>query len=248
MDIAQDIWRTIPPEEKFQLIARSHSRGASVSISVIIVCCTLAVALQMQWLIWLGVAMMPFSFQFAASRSWRGVKGRMMLEYLAVRSVARRFGYATKATDLGIQMLIRATIKEEYQSENDSLDAAFSMLERANNDAAMWIGLLSSAIVGFAEGRGGAEARFVAKIDDKVKLVGENSDGSENEYSANRQLKLSVTTAEGKVRDFRITSPHPAALVAFEKKFLGLQKLAADRKQLMLDELNAAPPSREYEY
>lgn len=246
MDIAQDIWRTIPPEEKFELIARSHSKGALAAISVVLTCCTFAVALQMQWMIWVGLLAMPFAFQFTALRAWRGVKGRIMLEYLAVRSVARRFGYATKATDLGIQMLIRAEINEEFDSENESLDAAFSAIESANKDAAMWVGLLNTALVGFAEGKHGAEARFVTKIDDKVVLEGKNTDGSENDYSGNRELHLTVTMPDFKTRKFKIDSPHPAALVTFEKKFLSIQAHLIELKKIQQQELLGAPEGEEY--
>ena len=239
MDLGQDIWRTIPPEEKFDLIARSQARGVSASTVVILIGCTFAIALQQKWFMWGSFVMAPFVFQLAASRAWRGVKGKLMLQYLAVRSVARRFGYASHAPDLSIQLLLRANISESFDSENDSLDAAFEAIEKATNQTEMWLGLLNTAVVGFAEGKLGAEAKFVARIDERLKLEGRNTDGSDDEYSNERELYLTVIGNDLMPRKFRIDSPHPAALVAFEKKFFALQERIAQQKRDATQELPA---------
>src|SRR5262245_17453106 len=128
-----EAWRQIPPEEKFALMSRAHGSGILACGITIILGCTLAVGLHMPWLMWGSMIASPLIFQFAAGKAWRDLRPKIMLEYLAARSAARRYAYTADSKDLTVSLIFRGHAEEMFEKDaiQDALEAII-----ANNKSA----------------------------------------------------------------------------------------------------------------
>ncbi|MDZ4784760.1 MAG: hypothetical protein SGJ02_01660 [bacterium] len=213
-----EIWNLIPPEEKLELLAESQASGLYSCFMMIAVFFTLAIALKLKFLIWISLLASPLMFQTAAHRKWRDMKPKIMLKYLAARSVARRFAYAGNAQGLDLEILFRGSVMDVTNESNIDVAEALQSIEFQNRNNVAWIGLLSDAIVAFSESRQGGVLEFVSIADKRIEVEGQNSDGSRDDYSNSREVFLTITKPFGGKSKFKISSEYPVALNAFEKK------------------------------
>lgn len=227
----KDIWLQIPPEEKFEIMAKSNSTGVFSCLCLLGMFFSIAIGLKIQWFVWLGLLTTPMVFQFSAGKAWRMEQPNLILRYLAARSVARRFAYAAKAQDLGLQLIFRGDVERVFKEEEDSLKAAFEAIESAASTQQQWIALLNSAVVIFHEARAGAGLTLIGSIDEKLEVEASNSDGSDEEYSNNREVYITLNRGLTSERRFKITSRYPAALNVFEKKLVGLKDVSDQQRK-----------------
>lgn len=208
---SNELWRFIPPEEKITLLTKSQTTGVSSALIAIVVGATIAVGLQEVWVFWGSMLISPLIYQLTAGRAWRGHRPRLMLEYLAARSAARRYAYTANSKDLSMNLMFRGTLKEEY--ENDDLNEALSNSIFGNKEAAVWIALFTDAVIIMEENQGGATLRLGHLINDKLSVIG-NTEGYEND------LEVTLKSVDKKMDGKKITlSSHcPAALTVFLKK------------------------------
>ncbi len=215
-----EIWNIVPPEEKLELLARAQVSGITTATIMCAVSFTLAIALKIQWLIWISLCASPLVFQTGASRAWRGLKPKVMLEYLAARSVARRFAYAANSQALDLELLFRGKVSEVKEGESSQLSDAISSIESAADEATVWIGLLKDSVVAFRESQGGGVLEFVSITDKRIEVSAKNQDDSKKDYSSNREILIKFNESFGKSNAFRITSDYPVALNVLEKKLI----------------------------
>ncbi len=224
---SSDLWRQIPPEEKFDLIARAHSLGVLACLVTFLVGCTLAVGLKQSWLMWGSLIMTPFVFQFFSGRAWRGIRPNLMLEYLAARSAARRYAFTTRAKDLTLNFIFRGTIERQFEDDEAELKALEAAIENTTQTQ-VWVALFKDAIVMMSEMPGGAKIEFAHLLNDKLVIEGRSS-SDRGEYSVGREVFLSYSDRKPGPQKVKLTSRYPAALVVFEKK---IQKLINENIQL----------------
>lgn len=223
-----EIWNIVPPEEKLELLARAQVSGMTTSVIMIAIGFTLAIALKIQALIWVSLVAAPLVFQTAAAKAWRSLKPKVLLEYLAARSVARRFAYAANSQALDLELLFRGHVQSIKEGETSEISSAISSIENAAHDAMVWIGLLKDSVVAFRESRGGGVLEFVSITDKRLQISTRNTDGSSNAYSSNKEILITVDKAFGKTEVFKITSDYPVALNVLEKKLIG--RIEASKK------------------
>lgn len=214
-----EIWRMIPPEEKFELMARAQSKGVLAASVCIIVFCTLAVGFKASALMWISFVVSPFVFQFAAGKAWRTLRPKALMEYLAARSASRRYAFSTRAKDLTPNMIFKGRLEELY--ENDQIQEALEAAIDNTKESEVWITLFGDAVTMIAERYGGAELKFAALIDDKLEVVSASPSGSD--YANDKELHITVRRREDNEKRFRLTSRYPAALIVFEKKLKKLR-------------------------
>jgi hypothetical protein len=226
-----EIWRIIPPEEKFIMMARAQANGTLAVIMNIMALSGIAIGLKLNWLLWVAIAISPVVFQFVAGKEWRKLKPRIMLEYLAARSAARRFAFTCNSKDLSISMLFRGVLHEEIDINQyeDELEA----ISRMNEEAEVWITLLNDAVVVMTEGYGGAQLRFAQLINDK--MVIETS--TPKDYAKTKELQVAFKDKDGHLRRYRLSSQCQAALVVFERRFSRIKEEARKAGEAQL-----APP------
>lgn len=216
-----DIWGRVPPEEKFELLAKAQSRGVGAAMVVALVGCTLAVGFKFDWLMWGALLLAPLIYQFVAGKAWRDLKPPVILEYLAARSATRRFAFASKSQDLFMQLIFRGYAEQMATEEQleGVLEGAFAGIGKQE----VWIALFTDCLVIIREELGGAVCVMAQLLDDRLTIQGESPD-SGSDYSNDRQVILSTNPRKGSPMRLKITSRFPAALVVFEHKALSLQE------------------------
>lgn len=233
-----DIWRTVPPEEKLEFLARAHAKGVQAVIGTLLVGGTVAVALQLEWLFWSSLLLIPFIFQFIAGKAWRGFRPRLMLEYLAARSAARRYAFANRARDLGLQLLFRGDMQRVFDSENRmaELEAAIDNTK----EASVWIALFNDTIVLMSERLGGAKLEFAAPINERLSVQAVSPHGDDSPYHSDSSVLLTYRERRAnEAQQIRITSRYPAALAVFERK---LAASISNVQQLLTEGADTAAP------
>ena len=223
---ADEIWRQIPPEEKFDLLAKTHSQGFIACASVVLLACTIAVGLKLPWLIWTSLLASPFLFQIITNRSWRELRPKIILRYLAARSVARRFAFALNAEDLGMKVIMRGEMERLINDDNKNVEIALQAVEAANKKTEVWLALLNSAVVAFSEGVIGGELEFISLIEESLQVQSSAGESSGGEYRSDHELILTTKAGTDNERRYRFSSKHPAALIVLEKQLLALRERA----------------------
>lgn len=211
----EEIWRSIPPEEKFEIMAQAQAAGVLALMMFLILAGTMAVGLKLPWVMWTGLLGSPFVYQFAAGKKWRDVRPRAMLEYLGARSAARRFAFAARGKDLSCNFLFKGKVERVF-NESDVHEALEAMIDNVK-EAQVWIALFGDSVVMMEEKLGGAESRFARIIDEHLAIESRALDGR-GEYSAHKEILLTISYRNREPEIFKVTSRYPAALIVFEKK------------------------------
>lgn len=213
------------------MMARAQSRGILVAFITVLVCSTMAVGFQMPWLLWGSLIISPFVFQFATGKAWRDHRPRVLLEYLAARAVTRRYAFAVSAKDLGLRLIFKGRLEEEYSDSNVQVALNQSFDNQRTKD--VWVTLFNDAVVLISERIGGAQCELASPFNDK--LMVESVSESKSDYAAGKTIILTLTDRTHVKRRFRLTSRYPAALVVFEKQIQQLLKEAAEQRARLLD-------------
>jgi hypothetical protein len=234
-----EIWRLIPPEEKFDMLAFTHSKGFIAACSVFTIFSTIAIGLRIQYLIWLSLIISPIIFQYAASIAWKKIKPRVMLEYLAARSAARRYAFAANGRELGLSLIFRGTLYKNLisidpfspEKDNFSEDEQSSVSDLI--EIAVWIALFDDSVVIMRESKGGAMLEFAHLIDGKLSFKGNFEETSakgidktkSREISQDKSVTITaIDKRTGLEQEMKLKSKYKGALYAFYKKLLQNQK------------------------
>jgi hypothetical protein len=212
-----DIWRRISPEEKFELMAKAHSKGIGASLVLLIMTATVAVGLRFPWIFWGAFLAVPFVFQFVAAKAWRDVKPRAMLEYLAARSAARRYAYGAQAQDLAVDLIFKGYLERDREGASDEIDEDVDPENPKPKRTPVWVAIFRDTLVAMSEQQGGARLEFAHPLFERFQATAE---GFEEKNSAARRIKIEVTSRRfaGVRETFFLTSDYPASLLACERK------------------------------
>lgn len=181
-----DAWNAVALEERLELVSKAQAHGLiGCSCSVLLIG-TIAYGFDAIWLLWAGMATVPFVFPLFASYSWRRGKPALILAYLAVRAVARRYAYGYNLTDLDIVLIYRGTMKELFKSkEEEALSKHKQTVDfeaPAEAEKLVWICLLRGGVLVLSERAGGAKLDFISPIvpELNVRRPRPEEDGPEN--------------------------------------------------------------------
>lgn len=213
-----EVWRSIPPEEKFSYMAKAHASGVVASLYGLVLALTFALVFQSWMLVYLSCFLIPAVFQIVSFHRWRKLKPELILSYLAARSVARRFAFKNNAKDFTVLFMIRA----EY---HEPIDPSEGEVRRE----VCWIALFHSLVVVFKESKSGASLLAACHFTDQFNV--------EVDPVEQRQITFSYleTTLKSEERKITLYSPHPANLIAcrdVSKKYAKeyIQKLELKKK------------------
>jgi hypothetical protein len=210
-----EAWRQVAPEEKVEMLNRAHAVGVIAAFVSIVILSTIAVAFKTSAIMWGSLIIAPLIFQYAAGKAWRGLKPRVMLEYLAARSAARRFAFSQGSKDLHLQLLFRGKLTQERKDIQEALEAAVKNLEETET----WVALFRDTIVMINERPGGAGLAFGHEINDRIQIQSSDTGG----YSNDKEINIQAKDRLGAALSLKLTSKYPAALAVFEKLVLQLQ-------------------------
>lgn len=221
-----EAWRVIPPEEKLELLARAQASGVFTAFLFIFVASTLAVALKVSGLLWASLLISPLVYQYASGKAWRGLRPRLILEYLAARSAARRYAFMANAKDLSPLLIFKGFMEELGESEDKTEELLFAAKPQIS-DNEVWISLFEDAIVVMEEHPGGARLRFGRLLEEELSITSPQT--GEDDYTTDKEVFLTYTSKTQEEKRVRLTSPFPAALVVFEKQALIFQEEMKER-------------------
>ncbi len=212
-----DAWHSVSLEERLELIARSQAYGIAAAMLSMLLMGTIAYGFDQIWLLAGGAALSVLVIPFFSDYSWRQDKPKLILNYLAVRSVARRYAYGYEIPDINIVLIFRGKMKhlfankEEEELFKQSQEVDFYTNNSREKD--VWICLLQSGIVILSERPGGARLEYVTAITPNVRV---RKPTSTEEAKPESVVIEGIGSALG--RTVAINSKYPGALYVFEKQ------------------------------
>ena len=147
----KDAWNAVALEERLELLARARGDGIVAGLVVALLIGAVAYGFDQVWLLAGSVAGAMLAMPIFASYSWRKNKPAVILSYLAVRAVARRYAYGYKVGDFSVIVIFRGTMRTIFASEAD--EALMRQRESVdfdtdtNPEKKVWICLIRGAIV-----------------------------------------------------------------------------------------------------
>lgn len=171
-----DAWNAVALEERLELLSRAHANGVAAGIATILLLGTIGYGFDQIYLLLVGIAVAFFSVPMFMSYSWRRAKPAVILAYLAVRTVARRYAYGYNLTDLDIILIYRGNMREVFDNrETEEMvkrqqEVSFDSTNPDDMSKSVWICLLRGAVVLLSERAGGAKLEFICPITNEVVL------------------------------------------------------------------------------
>src|SRR5262249_49173962 len=145
-----------------------QATGIIASVASLLLIGSIAYGFDQIWLLAGGAASSIFIFPLFSSYAWRRGKPALILAYLAVRAVGRRYAYGYSVDDLDIIIIYRGVMKEVFQDreqEEQAKRTQGSEFEgRVGELRDVWIMLLRGAVVLLSEKPGGAKLEFLTHI------------------------------------------------------------------------------------
>ena len=216
-----DAWNAVALEERLNLLSRSHAHGIMAGLGGFWLLGTIAYGFDQIYLLAGGLVAAFFLVPLFMSYSWRRGRPALILAYLAVRTVSRRYAYGYNITDLDIILIYRGTMNEVYRNREEeeltrqkqSVDFDSSM----DNEKSVWICLLRGAVVILSERAGGAKLEFLAPVTNELGIRKPRGDepGSETAVAVEG-------TGQSKGRVVVIDSKSVGAQYVFEKQLARL--------------------------
>ncbi|MDR2338374.1 MAG: hypothetical protein LBE20_07025 [Deltaproteobacteria bacterium] len=201
----ENVWGAISGEEKDELLARAQANGIFASFVFIVLTTSAAFGFNQPWVIFVGIFCSVIIMPLFANRTWRVQKPTKILQYLAVRSVARRYAYGFGLRRIDITMLMRGYLQEvNNQTVQDLNFEQLSADELTKNTLSkkkeVWICLIQSGILVISEKLGGAKLEFISNFDKGIQSHylpsdRDNSDG----YSGNAIILASNIKSRKKI-------------------------------------------------
>ena len=228
-------WNSVALEERLELIARANAHGIIAGFGCFLLMGAVAYGFDKVWLLPSGLFGAILIAPLYTSHSWRRARPELILKYLAVRSVARRFAYGAHLPQIDIVLLFQGQLKELTKYSSDSPDPdQREIIGIANPDERdfkdVWICLLRGGIVMLSEASGGADLEFVTPITPDIVLS---------------QPEMARGTAEGAVqvvgagiskgRTVVISSQYPGALYVLGRKLQRLHEEAIEAERRLSD-------------
>ena len=213
----EGVWNSVCLEERLELIASAQATGVIASLAALLLVGSIAYGFDQIWLLVAGVASSIFVFPLFSSYSWRRGKPALILAYLAVRAVGRRYAYGYHVDDLDIILIYRGQMKEVFadreQEELAKRTVGTEFEARVGEFRDVWIMLLRGAVVLLSEKAGGAKLEYLTHVTAETVL----RDVGKVEDSADHALVVEgVGAAKGKI--VMISSKYQGAHYVFRKQ------------------------------
>jgi len=218
-----DAWNSVALEERLELISRANAEGILAGLGCIIILGATGYGFNEIWFLWGGIIGSALVIPLFAGYYWRKNKPAVILSYLAVRSVARRYAFSANIIDYDIVLIFRGKMKELFASQEEALLSQQGKAIELDSSVEMvkpvWICLMRGGFVFLSESVGGAKLEFISPITPDV--VCRKAAPSDN---LPEHALIISGMGQAKGRTISLFGPYPAALYVFEKKLLDLVK------------------------
>lgn len=161
-------WQAVSLEERLELISKSQASGIIASIACIMTMGAIGYGLDQIYFLVAGFASCTFIFPLFSSYCWRRGKPALILAYLAVRAVGRRYAYAFNVPDIDIVLIYRGVMKQHFRDEEEEEYARQTLTVGVDTSIGapkdVWIMLMRGGLLLLSEEPGGAKLEFLSHI------------------------------------------------------------------------------------
>lgn len=226
----ENAWNSVALEERLELIARSHAVGIASGLGCLLLFASAAYGFDAPiaffGFIAVSLALMPIF----SSRYWRKHKPSTILQYLAVRSVARRYALGFNIRELDIILIFRGSMREIFESE----EARDLILQSHQNDQSpmldqnqpVWVSLFRGGVVILSEYQGGAKLESVTVLNENTICR-----PAKPEEGGSKHATIIRGSGDGRSRLLLIDSKYAGALYVFKQRLLRLYQEYLEFKQ-----------------
>jgi hypothetical protein len=213
----QNAWNSVALEERLELISRCQANGLVAALTFALMMGSVAYGYDKFYLLTVALGGALLVHPMFSSYTWRRAKPALIMQYLAVRSMARRYAYGFSFNDLDVVIIFRGEMVPQFANEEAEMDylskQAVDLEHGINDPIQVWICLMRGGLVLLSERVGGAKLEFITPIARDV-VARQSSDPDGN---ATGTLSISgVGPSKGK--SVMIRSRYPAAMYVFERQ------------------------------
>lgn len=210
-------WNAVALEERLELISKAQAHGILCATVSMLLFSAISYGFDEVWGVavsgLIAIMVMPLS----AGQWWRKAKPELILKYLAVRSVARRYAYGFRIQNLDVLLIVRGTITEKFSSKEAQEFYDQQKDENEQESKEVWVCLLRGGIVILSESPGGAKLEFISAINIRqhCTIVKDAEPGHENRL-------IIQGASSSKDRSVIFESPYPGALYVLKQQLAKL--------------------------
>jgi hypothetical protein len=220
----ENAWNSVALEERLELVSKCQADGLLAALAFTFMMGACAYGFDKIYLLLGSLFGAAIIMPMFSSYSWRKGKPALILNYLAARSMARRYGYTCNISDLDVVLIFKGETKQEFLDESAQLDHMVGKGEEMEDAAEgllpVWVCLLRGGVVLIAEHAGGAKLVYSSPIGRDMVC----SPVRDEEGNPTGEISI-VGIAHAKGRKVTLASRFPAAFYVFERQ---LQRLIAE--------------------
>jgi hypothetical protein len=219
--LVDDIWQSVALEERLELISKCQASGMIAAIVNLFVVGSIAYGFDKISLLAAAVAGSFFVFPLFSSYTWRNGKPSIILAYLAVRTLARRYAYSFDFSNLDIMLIYKGHAKQIFSSKEE--EELFLQKQKVDINfkghvcKPVWIVLLRGGVIILSEKKGGAKLEFVTPFTHENTIVDTDEDVEPHEKGC-----IIDGTVQSKGKKFMIKTRYKAAQYVFEKQYASI--------------------------
>jgi hypothetical protein len=232
-------WNSVALEERLELISRANAEGLIAGATFVALMGSVAYGFDEIWILFGSFGGAFLFTPLFASYCWRRTKPELILKYLSVRSVARRYAYGVGLSDLEIILIFRTMLEERY--ENAGQEVILRSEERIDFDSntsarkrEVWVVLMRGAVVALSERQGGAKLEFISALSNECKVQKNPIPDSDDDF----EVLLTGTTGQSKGKRLAFSGMYKGALYVFERQLSRLIYEAEEEKTALLERLS----------
>lgn len=227
----ENAWNAVALEERLELVSQAKAEGVFAAFVFMLMMGAVGYGFDNILLLPISLLLCFMVVPLFASFAWRREKPKLILSYLAVRSIARRYAFGYRLHNFDVVLIFKGTRVLRYSSRDEEEFArqqqTVDFNTQVNDQAEVWIVLMRGGLVLLSERPGGAKLEYITPINadsriSKPSVQDEALDGS--------LLIQGAGNYRGK--DVLISSPYSGAMYVFERQFSRLlSERQADREK-----------------
>ena len=228
----QNAWNSVALEERLELVSRCQANGLLGSLTFMVMIGAVAYGFDAFYMLALALGGALIVHPMFSSYTWRREKPALILQYLAARSICRRYAYGFSIGDLDIVLLFKGEMEKLFVSEEEELahlsNQEVTLDTSTGNTIPVWVCLLRGGVAMISEKRGGAKLEFITPIGRDLSL----KTSTDRDGNATGVLKI-TGCGPSKNKSVALRSRYPAAMYVFEKQLQRLVEEAPDPRSLL---------------